>query len=149
VPSVAEFVQDEATTTIKLSNGRGGSIDIEVTYCPSEMTPEQTVQMQRRDNEGDTLAFVRLFAEIVKGWDLEGPLKADVLMTDDKGNPILSDEGNEVFEKKTIVQSGETIPVEVDILKYMTTPTLVGIWRELIQEQNSPDPQRSRGSRRR
>jgi hypothetical protein len=113
------------------------------------MTPERTVQMQRRDDEGDTLAFVRLFTEVVKWWDLEGPLKADVLLTNDKGEPRLSETGNEIFEKQIIVDSGENIPITVDVLKYMATPTLVGVWRELIQEQNSPDPQRSRGSRRR
>lgn len=147
MPSVSEFVQDEATTVIKL--GRNKDIPVEITYRPSQMTADRIEQMQRRDDAGDSLAFLRLVEEVIVEWDIEGPLTADVLLVDDRGDAILSDNGNEQFERQIIVKEGDTIPIDVDVLKYMNSSTIVGVWRELLQDQNGPDPQRSRGSRRR
>lgn len=149
MPSVAEFVQDEATTTVKIRTASGGEIPVEITYRPSAMTADRTNQMTRRDAEGDNLAFLRLFEEVIVEWNVEGPLTADVLIVDDRGQPKLTADGNEQFERQVIVQAGQTIPIDPDVLKYMSTPTIVGVWRELMNEQNGPDPQRSRGSRRR
>lgn len=149
MPSVVEFVQDEATTTIHLSNGRGATYDVEITYRPSAMTADATDQMARRDSDGDVLAFLRMFEDVVIEWDIEGPLTANVLVKDDAGNPVLSQDGNELFERQILVAEGDIIPIDVNYLKYIPSPTLVGVWRGLVQEQSGPDPQRSRGSRRR
>lgn len=147
MPSVSEFVQDEATETIHL--GKNGNIPVEITYRPSQMTADRTAQMTRRDAEGDSLAFLRLFEEIVIEWDVEGPLTADVLVTDKSGNPALTENGNEIFEREVIVKEGDIIPIDVNVLKYMAASTIVGIWRELNQLQSGPDPKRSRGLRQR
>ena len=147
MPSVAEFVQDEATTVIKL--GKNKDIPVEIVYRPSQMTADRIDQMTRRDADGDSLAFLRLVEEVIVEWDIEGPLTADVLVTNEDGTPKLSDSGNEIFERQIIVKEGDLIPIDTDVLKYMNSATIVGVWRELMQEQNGPDPRQSRGSRRR
>jgi hypothetical protein len=147
MPSVAEFVQDEATTVIKL--GKNKDIPVEIVYRPSQMTADRIDQMTRRDADGDSLAFLRLIEEVLVEWDIEGPLTADVLVTNDDGTPKLSDDGNEMFERQIIVKEGDLIPIDADVLKYMNSATIVGVWRELMQEQAGPDPRQSRGSRRR
>lgn len=146
MPSVSEFVQNEAETVIKVGKRQ---TEIKVRYKPSEITTARIEQMSTREREGDTTAFVQMLEEVLLEWDVEGPLYGDVPVKDDNGEEVFSDSGNPLFERKEIVKSGQVIPLEAEILKYMSSPTLGGIWRELVSEQSAPDPQKSRGSRRR
>ena len=145
MPSVAEFVTNDAETTLKIGKNE---IPVVVRYRPNEMTTSRLAEMDVRQEAGDMLAFLHMFEKVVIEFDLEGPLYGDVPVVDAKGNPVIEG-GDPVYERQEIVAAGDTIPVDAEILQYMSMPLLGMIWRGLAEDQSAPDPQKSRGLRRR
>lgn len=149
MPSVSEFVQNEAETTITLENKKGNSVKIYCRYKPADMTTGRLERMAALERDGDITAFAQMFCDVVLEWDLEGPLYADMPVLDEHGDQVYSEKGSALFEREEIVGSGDTIPLDADHVKHMNAGALGMIWRELSAEQSGPDPQRPRGSRRR
>jgi hypothetical protein len=146
VPKVSEFVQNDAETVVKVGKAQ---VPVWVRYRPSEITSARIEQMGKREQAGDATAFAQMLEEVLIEWDIEGKLEGDVPVLDEDGNSVLSDSGNELFERKILVEDGDIIPIDANYLKFMSTPMLGYIWRELVSEQAAPDPPKSRGSRRR
>lgn len=142
---VSDFVRDEATCSIPV--GDGGE-KLTITYRPSRITADSADKLQRYIDERDALAFARHFVDIVVDWDLEGPLYGEIPVLDERGKPIYDEEGNEVVERKSIVDAGQIVPLKAGVLKYMPQAMMNHVYQELNNDM-SPDPQRGRGSRRR
>jgi len=140
---VSDFVRDEAMCTISIGDEKAY-----ITYRPSQMTAAATEKLQRYIDERDSLAFARHFAEIVLQWDIEGPVYGDVPVRDEYGDVMYDDDGNEVTERKTIVEVGEIVPLKPNVLQYVPQALLSHVYQELNNDLG-PNQTTGRGSRRR
>jgi len=147
VPSVSEFVQNDAEATVKIGKAPH-QVDIVVRYRPNEITTSRIQQMSERESNGDMLAFLKLFEETVIEWDVEGPLFGEVVVMNGTG-PQKDDDGQDVYERRLLVAENANVPIDPEILKFLPQTTIAQIWRGLVEDQAQPDPQTQRGSRRR
>lgn len=145
--SVNEFVEDEVTLVVIVS--KDGRKKCTVQYRPSEITQESNAVMARREESGDRQAFLRMFADVVSDWDVEGELYGDVPELDEKGEIVTNEDGIEVTHRKLIVSDGVKVPLMPDTLRYMPFSILMRIWRAINEDLFSPNQPTASGSKRR
>lgn len=134
--------QRETTVELDLSNGRVGIC--KVTYEPNLMTDALTDQIQQLADDGDTLAAAEVFCQVVKAWGFTGPLTAQIIATDATGK-VVRDEttGEPLWKRDLIVPAGETVPVRPQVIQYMRSDVIIGIWRKLNEEMNGGKSKKS------
>ncbi len=116
--SFSNLVSDERTVKIDI-NGN----ELHVTYEPSRLSPAMFQKMQEKfEDEEDHLTYPRIFCEIVKDWNLEGP----------------------IGEGEHAVEAGEKVPVEPEYVAWVPASILQYII-EQIGEDAAPKSKKRRG----
>lgn len=114
--------------------------DVRVTYRPYQMTPAREAEIARlgaasRDEDENTdvqnteqglTKIIAQFTEVVEAWDLVGPLSTKA---DGTG--------------KVIVPDGEPVPIDPDILRYVSSYFMVsvlnGVAKDARPKKTRPD----------
>ena len=120
--SIAQLTGQRETAPVDVEG-----LAFEVTYRPNRLTMHRMIEMERMAKESNLQAMAALVPEILESWDLEGPLD------DDAG--------------ETIVEEGETIPVEPDVLVHLPVMFYAGLSAEL-QRLATDGPKPTRATRR-
>lgn len=118
--SIAQLTarREEATVTIE-------GLEFTVAYRPNRLTMHRMIEMERLAKESDLEAMAALVPEILESWDLEGPLDDD--------------------EGETVVDEGEVIPVDPDVLVHLPVMFYAGLSRELQRlATEGPNPTKAR-----
>ena len=130
MPSISQLTSQKETATVDVSG-----LTFAVTYRPHRLTMHRLMEMERIAQDSNLQAMASLVPELLESWDLEGPLD------DDAG--------------EVIVDEGEVIPVEPDVLVHLPGMFYAGLSAELQRlATDGPkpttatrrSPKRSRGS---
>lgn len=149
--SLSDFLAHSTTATIVLGQRpTGEDATIEVTFDPHAITPATDKKIQRLSEDGDSLAIGRVLRDTISAWTLMGPFAADVPQRGEDGEVLLSEDGDEVTERTVLVPDGQVVPLEAEILQYLSHGVILSIWSGIV-EATVPKVERksSRRSRRR
>lgn len=123
---------------------------LRVRYDPSLVSDATDRRIQQLSRSGDELAAPRVFCQIVKAWDLHGPLTAIVDETDEDGNVLFDDDGNPLEREEVIVPEGQVIPLRPDVIQHLPSEVFLAIWVALREDAYGvPTNRRSRRQSRR
>lgn len=104
--SIAQLTSLKETAPVDIEG-----LTFEITYRPNRLTMHRSIEMDRLARESQLESMAALVPEILESWDLEGPLE------DDAG--------------ETLVEEGEVIPVDPDVLVHLPVMFYAGLSREL------------------
>lgn len=124
--SIADLGRNRRTFNFPTDYG-----DVRVTYRPYQMTPAREAEIARlgaasRDEDDNTdvqnteqglTKIIAQFTEVVEAWDLVGPLSTK---PDGTG--------------KVIVPEGEPIPIDNDILRYVSSYFMVSVLNAIAKD---------------
>jgi hypothetical protein len=105
--------------------------EVRVTYRPYQMTPAREAEIARlaanerdedenpdvQDTEQGLTKIIAQFCEVVEAWDLTGPLHS-------KPNG----------QGKLLVEPGEPVPVDPDILQYVSSYFMVSVLNSIAKD---------------
>lgn len=130
---VADFIQDSRTITVTHNNRK-----LQVTYKPSRYNPEYVNKLNAMRDDDDAAYKIGVFSicTLVTGWDMEGPLKVEVPVLDDSGEPITDTFGIEKFESKLIVRDGEPVPVSSDVVRYFSQDFMSALLSKINEDMD-------------
>ena len=141
MPNVTDFIVDKATVRI------GDEPDApEIVYRPSLLSADRTDDFFDALNANDVLAAAYLLTgygdddELIVSWTLKysekEPLMGRRPKTGEDGEPMKDERGRPVKERYEAVPAGRVIPLDPDILRFLTPNFLMGIY-QLIQEDSA------------
>lgn len=132
--SLDEFAQGERETTLRVEIDGGKVVKVWVSYDPNLISDATDNRVQDLAEAGDDLAAARVFCEVVHDWNLAGPMVALLPDTDDDGEIVFDDAANPVMRKRTLVKSGEKVPLDPEIVQHLRSGVVLGFWKALRED---------------
>lgn len=115
--SLSDVIADRATVELAF-----GEATIAVTYRPQRVTFDFQDRIAQAVAGNDLLILVRGLCELVREWDLIGPLEG----VGENGEPV------------TLVAAGKPIPLDPAVVRHMPAVVLTAIWQG-ISEHAAPN----------
>jgi hypothetical protein len=145
VASVSDFLESEATAKIIIGKHRetGEEGFIAATYDPNMITPFTDKRMRALLDDGNTLAAGQMVCEVVKRWDLEGPVVGHRAIDVDIDGVTKS-----VLEPYDVVADGRPVPLDPDVVQHLPHKLILKVWQG-VYEDAMVDPTKETASRRR
>ena len=150
--TLADFEDESATDTFTFTLSNGKTITSRITYDPNKVNDAALGDIRELSDAGHTLAAAEVFCRTVKDWAVYGPLTADVLARDEKGDLRYDDHNRPMFVRQEIVPVGEKVPLDPEVIQYMRSDIVLGIWSEInkaVTNQGKAQKDSRRGSRKR
>lgn len=132
--SLDEFAQGERETTLRVEIEGERVVKVWVSYDPNMISDATDNRVQALSEAGDDLAAARVFCEVVQDWNLAGPMVALLPDTDDDGEIVFDDHANPVMRKRTLVKSGEKVPLDPEIVQHLRSGVVLGFWKALRED---------------
>jgi hypothetical protein len=135
---VRDFLADRREFTI---GDEGDADPLVIVYRPGRVNSEynRRVKELSEGEHSDHKVAVYSICTIVSDWNLTGPLYKDEPRLDRRGKPVRDDYGVDLVDQVKIVEDGEKIPLKSEYVRYLATPLLLMIIREIGRDM-APDP---------
>lgn len=145
MPSVSNFIVDKATARFGDEHDQ-----TEIVYRPSLLTPDRADDFFDRLNENDVMAAAYLLTgydegdALILSWNITGPIPGRRAVKDDQGKEVTDDHGRPIREQYEAVKADEVIPLKPEIMRFLNTNFMMGIYQELQRDcaslvTNSPN----------
>lgn len=140
VISVADYDEEERSTIVTLRLRDRSKVGLRVTYDPNSVTEERSAYMRELAQDGeDQVLAETLCSDVLLDWEMYGPLTAMETVYDEDGKIERDDNGRPVRRRVILVQEGEKVPLDPEIVRHLKTAWLVQLWKEISRDAMGAD----------